>query len=90
MGAIIFFGAGAFLGLVLGFLTGRYAKTKQIESWPQKFILLAVVMLYTLSILTGITNPSYETPWFLHAIAGLIFGHYFEFNFERIIPGLRK
>lgn len=86
----IFFAVGIILGFTLGVIVGRFAKKNNVENWQQRVILTVVTMLYSLSILKGISEPTYSTPYLLHVIAGFVFGHYFEINFEKFIGKLTK
>jgi len=67
------------LGNVSGYLLHDFMKKSlQIEESNSKnFLLFVVTIIWAISMIVGIVNPSYEVPVAVHGLMGAIIGFFF-------------
>ena len=68
------FGGGTIFGWVL-----RGALDPKIKTHNENtIVLLAVTLIWVVSVLADITSPAYETPVYIHGLMGAIVGFFYK------------
>lgn len=66
------------VGFIAGFLTKSLMVKKLDDKYSQTFVLIAVTVMWVISVAVDVVSPEYQTSPLVHGLMGAIVGFYYK------------